>query len=94
MPSVEVIVAELQIPGSRSLKEKRSVVKSAVDRLHKRLRVSVAETDLLDKHQRAELTIAVVLTSFSSRSEELRRLLETDPGLVVTAWDAEIIDLM
>lgn len=94
MPSVEVIVAELQIPGSRSLKEKRSVVKGAVDRLHQRLRISVAETDFLDKHQRAEITMAVVLTSFSSRSEELRRLLETDPGLVVTAWDAEIIDLL
>ena len=94
MPSVAVIVAELHIPGTRSLKEKRSVVKGAVDRLHQRLRVSVAETGLLDKHQRSELTIAVVLTSFSSRSEELRRLLETDPGLVITAWDAEIIDLM
>lgn len=94
MPSVEVIVTELQIPGARSLKEKRSVVKSAIDRLHQRLRISVAETDLHDKHQRAELTLAVVLTSFSSRSEELRRLLESDPSLVITAWDADIVDLM
>ncbi len=50
----------LHIPGSRSLKMKRSVVRSLRERLRARFHASVAETDLHDRHAMAELCAAVV----------------------------------
>ena len=55
---VAIAVLELHLPGSRSLKDKRRVVKSLIDRMHARFRVSVAETEYHDLHQRAEIGIA------------------------------------
>jgi len=57
---VGVISWQLSIPGCRSLKEKRMVVKSLKDRVRNRFNVSVAETDHQDVWTRAELTVAVV----------------------------------
>lgn len=51
---------ELALPGCRTLKEKRSVVRSLKDRLHGRFRLSVAETGLQDVHSRAEISVALV----------------------------------
>lgn len=93
MASVEIVVAELHVPGARSLKQKRSAIKSVIDRVHQRLRVSIAETDHHDLLQRSELTIAVVLGRAGSRSEEIRRIVELDPTAFVTRWDSEIVDL-
>ena len=53
-------VWELQLPGCRSLKDKRSVLKSVKDRLHNRFNVSVAETKHHDVHQHSELAVVVV----------------------------------
>ncbi len=94
MASVEIIVAEVHVPGSRSLKDKRRVIKSIVDRSHQRLRVSVAETGLHDVHQRAELTFAIVLAQGGTLSEELRRHLELDPSAMISGWHTEVIDLV
>jgi hypothetical protein len=57
---VGVIRWQLSIPGCRSLKEKRRVVKSLKERVRNRFNVSVAETDHQDVWTRAELTVAVV----------------------------------
>jgi uncharacterized protein len=57
---VGLAVWELQIPGCRSLKEKRSVLKSLKDRLHNQFNVSVAETAHQDSHQSAEISACVV----------------------------------
>jgi uncharacterized protein len=51
---------ELSLPGCRSLKEKRSVVRSLRDRLRAKFNVSVAETGFQDVHDRAELSLALV----------------------------------
>jgi uncharacterized protein len=51
---------ELSLPGCRSLKEKRSVVRSLRDRLQAKFNVSVAETGFQDVHDRAELSLALV----------------------------------
>jgi len=53
---------DLSLPGCRSLKEKRMVVKSLKERLQHRFRVSVAETSYQDVWTRAQLTAAVVTT--------------------------------
>jgi uncharacterized protein len=59
---IGLTVWELHLPGCGSLKEKRSVVKSLKDRLHRQFNLSVAETDLQDVLQRAEIAACVVST--------------------------------
>jgi len=72
---------ELALPESRSLKEKRMVVKSLKERLQSRFRVSVAETAFLEVWNRAELTAAVVASDAGhadSLLDRLDRFLEAD----------------
>jgi uncharacterized protein len=59
---IGLLVWELHLPGCGSLKEKRSIVKSLKDRLHRQFNVSVAETDFQDVLHRAELSACVVST--------------------------------
>jgi len=71
--TVGVYTLEIHLPDSRSLKDKRQVVRRLKDRLRSRFNVSVAE---LEEHgglwQRAGLMIAAV----ASRRDALERLFE------------------
>lgn len=51
---------ELHIPTANSLKAKRQVIKSLVQRLRNRFNVSVSEIGCQDLWQRAELGMAVI----------------------------------
>jgi uncharacterized protein YlxP (DUF503 family) len=86
---------ELHLHSSRSLKDKRRVVKSLVDRIHQRFRVSVAETDFHDLHQRAEISLAVVTNGegeMESLMEEIHGLVEREPEAFLTRWDPQILE--
>lgn len=50
----------LHLHEPNSLKEKRHIVKSVIERLKSRFNISVAETGLNDKWQSAEIGIACV----------------------------------
>jgi uncharacterized protein YlxP (DUF503 family) len=86
---------ELHLPSSRSLKDKRRVVKSLVDRIHQRCRVSVAETDFHDLLQRAEISLAVVTNSegeMETLMEEIHSLVDREPEAYLTRWDPQILE--
>ena len=88
---------ELHLPSSRSLKDKRRVVKSLVDRIHQRFRVSVAETDFHDLHQRAEISLAAVTNSegeMDKLMEEIHSLVDREPEAYLTRWDPQILEGM
>ena len=57
---VGLISWQLALPDCRSLKDKRSVVRSLKDRIRQRFNVSVAETAHQDIWTRAELSVAAV----------------------------------
>ncbi len=59
MPCVGLLSLELHFPGSRSLKDKRAVLRSVKDRLRK-LNVAFAEVDHHDLLQRSRLAVAAV----------------------------------
>ena len=84
---VGVVSWDLEIIGARSLKEKRSVVKSLKARLHEKYNVSVAETDHHDAWQRCELTACVVSTTQAHADEVLR----SADDLVMKEYRARII---
>ena len=91
-----MLICEIHIPAARSLKEKRRVVKSLIERLHRRFRVSIAETDFHDLHQRAQISMAIVDRS-PARLERLvdgmRQLVDTYMEASVVRWDLELLEV-
>jgi uncharacterized protein YlxP (DUF503 family) len=86
---------ELHLPHSRSLKDKRRVVKSLVERLHERYRVSVMESGFHDLHQRAEVSVAYLAGSESEldrMAAEMRRLVDGADEAMVGKWDDEVLE--
>jgi len=61
--TVGLLVLELRVISSASLKDKRRVVRSLLDRVRARCNVAAAEVDHQDLHQRAQLAFAAVATS-------------------------------
>jgi uncharacterized protein YlxP (DUF503 family) len=57
---IGTVLIELHIPGSTSLKAKRSVLNRIKERLKNRFNASVSEVDYQDLWQRAAIGVAVV----------------------------------
>jgi len=92
---VGIAVFELHLPAARSLKEKRKVVKSLVERIHHHHRVSVAEVGYHDLHQRAEIAIAAVAVhegEIRERLAALRRFVDADGEAFVTQWNDQLLE--
>jgi uncharacterized protein YlxP (DUF503 family) len=93
---VGISVFELHLPSSRSLKDKRRVVKSLIERIHQRFRVSVAETGFHDLHQRSEIALAAVVAGkekeMEKLMEEIRNLVESEPEAYLTHWEPQILE--
>lgn len=78
---VAIIQVELFLPESNSLKAKRSIIRSLIQRLRNKFNVSVAEVDGLDKWQRATIGIAAVSNEtkmLEKVSQEVIKLLENE----------------
>jgi uncharacterized protein YlxP (DUF503 family) len=93
---IGISVFELHLHASRSLKDKRRVVKSLIERIHHRFRVSIAETGFHDLHQRAEIALAVVVAGGEAEldrmMEEIHGIVESDPEVYLTRWDPQILE--
>lgn len=92
---IGVSIFELHLPESRSLKQKRKVIRSLIDRIHRRFRVSIAETDHHDLHQRTEISIAAVVLDDAEGQrmmDAMREQVDSQPGAILLAWDPEWIE--
>jgi uncharacterized protein YlxP (DUF503 family) len=90
--AVGVLVLEMHMQSSFSLKEKRFVIKSVKDRLSKKFNVSVAELDYLDKWQRAKIGIATISNSYGHVEESLQKIftfLDDIDDFEITSYDYE-----
>ena len=90
---VGILQLELTIDGSHSLKDKRRVVRSLKDRLHREHQVSVAEVGDLELHNRAHLGIAMAGSSVPTCQSTLDRVLDklrTGRDYVLTDHRTEI----
>ena len=84
----------LEIPGARSLKDKRQVVRSFKERVKSRVAVSIAEVGHLDKLQLAGFGVAVVSGDAAVCEEILGRvtsLAGSLPNAIVTDRAVELI---
>lgn len=87
--TVAVLRLTLVLP-SRTLKEKRAIVKSVVERLRARFNAAVAEVDALDTPSRAVIAAAVISTESAHADEQLHEIARA-----VQEWrlDAELLHL-
>ena len=93
--AIMVSIFELHLPEARSLKQKRKVIKSLIERIHRRFRVSIGETDHHDLHQRCELSIAVVVRSPSDGRrlmDAVRDLIDGEPAAMLLDWDPQLLE--
>lgn len=82
MPAIGVLTLEIHIEDSRSLKDKRHVVKGLKDRLRNRFNVSVAEIAGQDSWQRS-VVAAVTVSGDRQRAETLLQLVDADAANVL-----------
>ena len=73
---VGLLVVQLHIPGSQSLKDKRQIVKRIKDRIKNRFNVSVAETDGQNTWRQCELSVAMVAGMNAAVEREFQFILE------------------
>ncbi|MCC6963661.1 MAG: DUF503 domain-containing protein [candidate division Zixibacteria bacterium] len=76
----------LHIPQSRSLKDKRHVIRAIKDRLKNKFNISVAEIDDNDLWQRATLGVAVVANDgpfIDSVLSSIESFIAANPEVVI-----------
>jgi hypothetical protein len=83
---VALLLVELHIPHSQSLKDKRMVLRRIKDRLQK-FNVAVAEIEHQDRWQRADLGVVAISNSTEHVERELGAAADeidrVEPGLVL-----------
>lgn len=91
--AVGILRLDFRVHGSRSLKEKRSVVRSFLERARSRFPASIAETGYQEDHSLSSVTAAVVSARPEGADQILRslaELLEMNYPVDVLCADAEI----
>jgi uncharacterized protein len=71
---VGVLHVECSLPGTQSIKDKRRILRSLLDRLHNRFHVAAAEVTHQDSWRRAGLAVAYVSTDARHADQVLARV--------------------
>jgi uncharacterized protein YlxP (DUF503 family) len=90
---VGVLHVECGLPGTQSIKDKRRIVKSILDRLHHRFNVAAAEVTHQESWRRAGLAVACVSTSARHADAVLARVareIEHHGELVLLDYSTEL----
>jgi uncharacterized protein len=93
---VAALTVDLHLPESRSLKEKRALIKPILDGSRHRFAVAAAEVDLQDRWQRAVLAMAVVSASVRHAEEvldEVERFVWSFPEIEVLSANRDWLEL-
>lgn len=83
---VGILSLELSIPGSSSLKSKRRVIKSIIDRVRTKFNVSIAEVGNQELWQRCSLVVACV----SNDGRHANSVLDSVVGYIEKCSEAEL----
>lgn len=84
---IGICQVQLRMPGCRSLKDKRKIIRSIIDRTKKRFNVSIAEVERQDTWQSAVLGIACVNTRKSAANAVIDRIID-----LIEQSDAELVN--
>lgn len=81
---------DIYISNSHSLKDKRRVLKSMIERVKNKFNVSIAEVDLQDNWQRAVVGLATV----SNNTTRVNQVLNNITNFIENSHDEiEVIDI-
>ena len=89
-----LLVVDLHIPMSGSLKAKRAVVKPLVQRLRQEVNCSVAEVGYQDLWQRCRLGVAVVSeTAGGARkvAQNVEKIVAREPRIEIVGVHTELV---
>ena len=75
---IKLLTVDMFIPESRSLKQKRAVIKSLKDKLRQRFNISISEIDHNDLWQRTEFAILAV----SNKEDKVFSVLQNSINLI------------
>jgi len=73
--TVGTLRIQLFIPGCRSLKQKRAVLRRLTARIRNEFNVSVSEVDKQDLHQSAEIGVAIVTSDRAFANAVLSKIV-------------------
>jgi hypothetical protein len=85
---VGICTIELFLPDNGSLKDKRQVLKSLMDRIKRRFNVAIAEVDEQDLWQKSVLGISCV----GNRKAHVNEVLDKAIGAIRGTPGVEIVD--
>lgn len=85
---VGTCLVDLRIPGCRSLKEKRQIVKALKDSIRRKYNISIAELDHHDTWQRTLIGIAAI----SSNARFANQVLSKVINVIEANTSVELID--
>jgi len=91
---VGIMTVELSLGDIFTLKEKRQIVKSVIERIKSRYNVSIAEVDMLDVKRRAVIGMACVSNSQQLVDRQLDLILnflESDGRFAIEDIHKEVI---
>ncbi|NDJ54541.1 MAG: DUF503 domain-containing protein [Chloroflexi bacterium] len=90
-------IIQLHLPGIKSLKEKRSVLKGLINRLHKEFNIACAEVEFHDVWQSSGIGIAVISTSTKHAKAVIDNVVNwielNRPDLSVIDYSMEILHI-
>lgn len=89
-----IITIEILIPEAHSLKDKRQVLKSLLERMRAKTNVAVAETDFNELWQRAQISAALVANEkniIEKQVESLQHILDANSQIETTIFDYEYV---
>jgi uncharacterized protein YlxP (DUF503 family) len=92
--AIGLLTLEIYIPESRSLKDKRQVLRSLKERLRGRFNVAVAELDHPDGLQRAQIGIVSISNNAGHLEQSLRTVLKDAEGILgryLESFDLEML---
>jgi uncharacterized protein YlxP (DUF503 family) len=84
---VGVLEVTLSIPGAFSLKEKRKVVRSLIERTRNKFNASVAEVGDNDIHNRARIGVSVVANDHAFANSMLDKVLDALEDMAIGRAD-------
>jgi len=73
---VGVMTAQLHMQGIKSLKEKRSIIKSIIGRLKSRFNISIAEVDHNDNKTSAVIAVAIVSNETRFVNQQFDKIID------------------
>ena len=85
---VGVLRVDLRLGGTRSLKDKRRIIQSLLDRVHRQSRMAAAEVDAQESWRRSTLAFACV----SGETQHATRMLSRVVGLIEREAQVDLVD--